>query len=153
MELVIITQLRKMQILWGVMGDCWARHLKWFCSNRIFIAFTFMGRGKHRIKWFEDYTEKTVYCFLHLFNRLHWLMFSNCVVCIWHNVGSVFKPIWNILYARGTVCFGEHLDFGSVIFTAMDLLLCLVTNRLSGTQLDGLDRHRQRIPFPVSTWY
>lgn len=35
-------------------------------------SFHIPGGGKHyRNKWLEDYTEKAVYCSLHLFNRLH----------------------------------------------------------------------------------
>lgn len=43
---------------------------------------------------------------------------------------------------------GIVMDFGSYSVAAVDLLICLITNRLSASQLEDPTRHRQRIQVP-----
>lgn len=86
----LLTQLEKMRTLLRNGGDPWVRNLRWFCSHLIVTIFTLTEGGKHcETQGLEGCTEKTVYCFLHLLCRLHWRMFSNCVVGTERKVGSL----------------------------------------------------------------
>ena len=107
----LLTQLEKMQTckhfrgMVGIPGqETW-----WFCSHLIVIIFTLTEGGKHyETQGLEDCTEKTAYYFLHLFCRLHWLVFLNCVVGTEHKVGSVSKPVLKVDMQGGTTCFGNQ---------------------------------------------